>query len=326
MVDKKLQKQRSNVFLTILLVLLLVSVLLIGGYFLYENLPGNPESSKAIIESPPKLEVGNLSYKIRQFYPNMKFNHNAISYNIDPACTEEKRTRMIEAFDELSAKVGILSFFGVVADYDIEVNCSESSKPSPKEDFFIAGEGGAREIIQTERYNVITEGVILLHSNPHNFYKCEWPNIELHELLHVFGFDHSQNENSLMYSYLESCEQKLDESIINDLKKLYSQENLADLYFENITGIKKGRYLDFNASIKNSGTINAENVFLSVFDGNNRLENFGLKDIPFGAGVDFNVQNLKLKSRSSKNVRIVIDQNNSIIEIDKENNIAELKF
>jgi len=321
-----IQSKRGSWILNIILVLLIVVVFSIAGYFLYLNLPGEPKSLKAVI-SPSKLEVSNLSSEVKQFYPSMKFNHNFISYNIDVQCNEEKTSRMIEAFDELSNKVDEISFYSVNQNPDIEVACSDLEKHSIEEDYFIAGEGGAKEIIQTKRYNVITQGVILLHLNPERSRECEWPNIELHELLHVFGFNHSTDENSLMYPYLESCDQKLDEGIINDLKQLYSKENLPDLYFEEVRDVvKRGVYLDFNVSIKNSGVINSGNVVLSVFEDNKKVDDFDLKDISFGAGVNFQVKNLKLNSRSSENIELRIDSDNLIKEIDEENNIAKLTF
>jgi len=317
--------KRGNLVLNIILFLLVVVVLLIGAYFLYLNLPGSPENLKVIIKQP-KSGTGNLSYETKQFYPNMKFNHNSISYNIDIQCDEEKRNRMLEAFNELEERVGIISFYPASNNPDIEVSCSEDSKHLIKEDYFIAGEGGAKEIIQTGRYNVITQGIILLHTNPQRAKECDWPNIELHELLHVFGFAHSSNSNSLMYPYLESCNQKLDEAIIDDLKKLYSEDNLADLYFEQASAVEKGRYLDFNITVKNSGVIDADSVSLTVLDSGNKVDEFDLKDIAFGAGVSFYVENLKLKSRSSKDIELVIDLDDLIEEIDEDNNVAELKF
>lgn len=321
--EKGYKNLRGQAILNIILFLLLVVVLLIAGYLLYLNLPGKPQVLDVIL--PQGLEVSNLSSTVEQFYPNMKFNHNNISYNIASDCSQEKEGRMIGAFDELKNKVGIISFYPDSNNLDIEVSCSEITKHSIEKDYFIAGEGGAKEIIQTGRYNVITQGVILLYGERKSI-ECDWPNVELHELLHVFGFDHSSDKYSLMFQYLESCSQKLDESIINILKELYSKENFPDLYFGNVTGIKKGRYLDFNVTVKNSGTIDTENVFLSVFDGEDRLDDFDLKNITFGAGVSFSVQNLKLNFRNSNNIRLVIDSDNLIKEIDENNNIATLKF
>lgn len=324
---QEIPQKNKGLLLKIILntLLIMILILLIGIYFLYYlNSQGEPKNLSLITE-PPKLETQNLSYEVKQFYPNMKFNHNSISYEINSECNNEKKTRMIEAFQELETRVGIINFHSVSTEPDIEVSCSEYT-PKKDKDYFIAGEGGAKEIIQTGRYNVITNGIILLHGNPHQFYECEWPNIELHELLHVFGFDHSQDQNSLMYSYLKSCNQKLDQSIVDDLKKIYSEKNLADLYFEKAEAVKKGKYLSFNVTIKNSGTLDAENVILKVFDANNRLKDFELNNIPFGAGANLYVVNLKLKSRSSENIKLIIDADDSIKEIDEANNIADLDF
>lgn len=313
-----------NIFLIILL-LLLLAVLGFLAYLLYQLVPGNPQSIHPETKEP-LLNTGNLSYAVKQFYPNMKFNHNEISYKIDPKCSEDETQRMIEAFKELSSRVGVISFYPVSGNSDIEVTCSEYVHSTESKGFFVAGEGGAKEIIPTERYNVITTGIILLYGEPMGTIQCDWPILELHELLHVFGFGHSEDENSLMYAYLESCSQKLDESIIQDLKNLYSEKNLPDLYFDDVVAVKKGSYLDFNVTIKNSGVVDVDSVSLYVFDNKEKLKDFDLSDVRFGGGVSFQVNNLRLKSRSSSNIEIVIDAYNSIKEIDEGNNIARLEF
>jgi len=323
--------KKGGILLTIVLVILIV-VLIFFLYFIYQNIPGEPEQPNITLKQleqnkTDSLKIGNLSYQVKQFYSNTKFNHNSISYKINPDCDEEKKERMLSAFNELSAKVNTISFYESSDEADIDIACSKEAESLEKleEGFFIAGEGGAREVVKTERYNVITSGVILLYETKKGI-KCQWPNVELHELLHVFGFAHSEDENSLMAPLLESCEQKLDESIIDELNRLYSQENLADLYFINVNAIKKGIYLDFNATIRNSGTIEAENVLLSVFDGGEEAGEFNLGNISFGGGVTYKVTNLKLKSRNSKSIDIIIDSENSVREIDETNNVVKLEF
>lgn len=317
------KKSRLDSVLGTTLTFLILIALAVIIYFIYLNFPFEAEGLDLDIENLPELEgIGESG----QFYPNMKFNHNSISYQIDTACSKEKKNRVVEALNELSNKVGLISFYSVSSNPDIEVSCSEYSKQAPEGDYFIAGEGGAREIIQTGRYNIITNGVILLHGNPHEFYKCDWANIELHELIHVFGFDHSADKNSLMYPYLNSCDQKLDVSIINTLKDLYSEENLPDLYFKDINVIKRGRYLDFNLTIKNSGAIDAKDVSFDVLDDGQLVKTFGLGDLVFGAGMKVEIQNLKLIHRNPKEIQFVIDKDNLIKEIDEENNIAKTSF
>ena len=317
------EKSKLDAVLGTTLTFLILIALVVIIYFIYLNFPFEAEDLDLDIESLPELEgIGESE----QFYPNMKFNHNSISYQIGSACSQEKRDRMISAFKELSSKVSVISFYEVLTTPDIEVLCSEYTKQAPEGDYFIAGEGGAREIIQTGRYNIITEGIVLLHGNPHEFYECSWANIELHELIHVFGFDHSADKNSLMYPYLNSCDQKLDASIINTLKDLYSEENLPDLYFKDINVIKKGKYLDFNLTVKNSGAIDAKDVSFAVLDDGQLVKTFGLNDLVFGGGMMVGIQNLKLIHKNPKEIQFVIDKDDLIKEIDEENNIAKTGF
>ncbi len=309
-------------FILSILVLMLAFLL----YLLYQYAPLDYQVSNAQIPDV-SFGTGNLSYNVKQFYPNMKFNHNRISYNIEEACEENKKTRMTEAFRLLHEQVPEIEFYpSSLENPDIRIMCTKKVEGTTGRNFFVAGEGGAEQIIQTKRYNVITRGIVLLYGNPHGSLECSWPNVELHELMHVLGFEHSKDENSLMYPYLESCEQKLDEAIVNDLKELYTQENLPDLYFESVEAIKHGRYLDFNATIKNAGVIEARNIDLAVFDDNKKGGSFPLDNIDFGAGITFSVSNAQLNNRYSKVVKIVLDPDNLVNELDEKNNIAILEF
>lgn len=317
------RKKGSAGIYFILGILLLILAFLF--YLFYEYVPLDYQTSNVFI---PAKEFGtiNLSFQVKQFYPNMKFNHNKISYNIEDACSEEKKSRMIEAFRLLTLEVPEISFYPASNKPDIIVMCTQHLEEFTGRNFFIAGEGGAEQIIQTKRFNVITKGIVLLYDHSHNSLECAWPIVELHELTHVFGFQHSEDKESLMYPYIESCSQKLDQEIISDLRTLYAQEHLVDLYFESVEAVKHGRYLDFNATIKNGGDIEARNVFLTIYDSDTEGESFPLENIDFGAGVTFSVSNAKLNSRSSKIVRIIIDANNLISEFDKKNNEVILEF
>jgi len=318
--------RKQGFILNLLLIILLLTILGILSYYLYMNIPWGSQVLSLKIQANQEFEITKLSGNVSQFYPNMKFNHNSISYKIDGNCNNEKKQRITEAFIELAEKIGVINFYPVSENHDIEVSCTENFKDAIKKDFFIAGEGGAREIIQTGRYNIILNGIILLFANPQKAVKCNWPNIEIHELIHVFGFDHSQNKESLMYPYLETCDQKLDDSIINKLKELYSEENLPDLYFSNLSVIKKGRYLDFNMTIQNSGSIDAKNAKLAIMDDGEIAETLNLSDLKFGAGIFMEIKNLKLIHRNPNEIKFLIDPSNSIKEINEENNIAFVDF
>jgi hypothetical protein len=292
-------------------------------YLLYINMPGTPQTMNPILIHPPNLTNNSLD-GVSQFYPNMKFNHKNISYEIDPLCSEDKKKRVIAAFEYLSNEVDKI-VFNENLNSDIEISCSELKKDI-EGDYFIAGEGGAREIVDTGRYNIINKGVISLYENPHGSIKCDWPNIELHELMHVFGFEHSTDKNSIMYPFMESCDQKLDSSIITELNKLYSEENLPDLYFEQLNVTKKGRYLDFNLTIRNSGSVTAKGVTFSILDEGKTVDTFNLDEVKYSGGIIFTVENFNLIHRNPSEIRFVIDESNKIKEIDEENNVAIVTF
>lgn len=322
---KRILNKKAGV-LTFILIVVLVGLAVYFGYFVYSNLPGDPESGS--VSFNPITENGrediNLS-AVRQFYSNMKFNHNQISYTLDDTCLAERKRRILMAFDELSKQVNAINFYEVSDNPNIEISCSEENKPSINEDYFIAGEGGAREIIQTGKFNVINGGIILFYDEKEGLH-CDYPNIELHELMHVFGFGHSEEEGSIMYPYLESCEQVLDSSIIDQLNELYAVENLPDLYFSEVKAIRKGRYLDFNLTIKNAGVKDVPSVNFSVFDEGEFVDTKQLDEIRYGAGMIIEITNFKLNNRDSEEVKFVIDSLDLIEELDEENNVAKVSF
>jgi len=313
------------IFAVFLLFIMVVFLALEFDFINYLTGTSEAQDLNVSIKSLPQLRNSSFG-SLKQFYPNMKFNHNNISYFIHTDCPLEKNERMNLAFNLFSEEIRIISFIPVFENEqpDVEIICSPEEKTNIDEgsDYFIAGEGGAKEIIQTGRYNVITKGVILLYGNPQNAIKCDYPNTELHELIHVFGFDHSEDENSLMYPYLRSCLQKMDDSIVNEVIRLYNERNLPDLYFENASAVKQGRYLDYNITIRNSGDLEAKNITYSIVDDGNVVETKDLKDLKFGSGIILEVTNFKLLKRDSNEIKIVIDYYNNINEIDKTNNVA----
>ncbi len=317
-INKRGQSYTSKIFFFIIIIFIL-SLIVFLSYFLYIYFPRAPEKLDIEIQQNAPVQ---LNSEIKQFYPNMKFNHNQISYHLDNNCEEKKKQKMLEAFEELTKKVNIITFYPTTNNPDIDVTCTKEVKEPNSEKHFVAGEGGAKEIIDTGKFNVITNGIILLYENKIKSVECDYPNVQLHELMHIFGFDHLTDKNSLMYPFIESCDQKLDDSIIEKLNKLYSQPNLPDLYFVEVKSTKKGIYLDFSLTIKNSGSIDSENTKLSILDDEELAEEFDLEKFKLGSGISLEIENLKLIRLNPKKITFVIDRENKIKEIDKKNNIA----
>jgi len=151
--------------------------------------------------------------------------------------------------------------------------------------------------------------------------KCAEPIVEIHELMHVFGYDHVDNKSSVLYPYF-SCEQVLGQDFIDDMIRLYSVEPKSELYFGNITAVKSGPYLDFNISVPNEGLIEASGVNLEVYGNGKKQDVFQLNDIDSGVITSFSIENLHLSSRNIKEVEFRLKS--STKEYDLKNNVVKL--
>lgn len=250
-----------------------------------------------------------------QFYPNMRFPTKEISYQIKN-CSVKKKNDMESSFSFLSNKT-VLKFYSTEENEEITVNCDNKNKLDGI--FFIAGEGGPTNITQTEKFNVITHGDLLLLKES----KCSNPNIGIHELLHVLGFDHSQNPDNLMY-YLSSCDQTIGEDIIETINKLYSTPAYFDLEIKNLSGNLSGRYLNLEATIKNNGLIKSSNSTLFVYIDEKLLKSIEIDEISIGAGKKISFTSMWVLNRNINEIKFIIESNSN--ELDKENNIAILKI
>ena len=310
-------KRKVGIFSFIIL-LILLAILSFLLYYLYSEI----SDSKAI----PIPFIKNISINASQpsyasnsqFYPNMRFIKTDIIWNIDESCSEQKKQRIEQAFAKLEQETSILKFYNNIypEKADIIIHCNETNEQISGK-YFIAGEGGPTSIINTSSFNIIEKGKVLL------LYKkasCNNYDVELHEILHVFGFDHSGNKNSIMY-LTTNCEQVLTTDIIDELKRLYSIQQLPDLYFSDISATKQGAYLNFNIEIRNSGLSTAENVMLEIYSGNDKFEEFEIGNIKYGEGKSLKVEYAKLPSRSIKQIRFVIVNGK---ELNENNNIEEL--
>lgn len=286
-------------------VLIIFAIVLLGFsfYFLYLNLPGSPVSLNITQFSQAKeLPRVIASSEITQFIPNLRFNHNNISYYFSASCNSERRARIEQAFSVIKEDTVIISFeqFNDLSDADITISCSEA-EVQKSENLFIAGEGGPKEYVNSTIYPIILRGNIYLYKQS----SCKEPIVELHELLHVFGFDHINNSDYIMYPVV-NCDQKLSQGYVQYLINLYSAEPLADVYFEYANITKSGRYLNFEVFVSNRGMIDEENATLLVYSENENIGEFSLGKISFGGGKRFYVQNFRLPSRFMQDIQFRI--------------------
>jgi hypothetical protein len=313
-----MDKIRWLVNIVLLLILLDLVVL---GYFYIAGNPfeqSGPKYFKMKNGHLPPVPLNlNLSNEVTQFYPNLKYNHDEISFYIDSGCNEGKRIRMLQAFLILNNETGMLDFYPAsTTEADILIDCTNSVKQED-ETSFIVGEGGPTKIINSTIYPIIVQGKIMLHNES----SCKEPVTELHELLHVLGFEHLNESDKILYPYL-GCNQTLDQRLIGVLKQLYSSPNLPELYFKQASASKAGNYLNFSVQVNNQGIIDAKEVTLKVYEDeasqDNEVGSFNLKNIKFGEGKSLEVTSLHLPSRNTKVIILkVISQNR---EYDSSNN------
>jgi hypothetical protein len=300
-------KQNTWKFLlTLIFILVAVTVL-----FVYWFVPFNVVNLSAVGKN------SNFSLapdSDMQFYQNMRFPYPEISYRIYD-CPLNKKNSMEEAFGILEDKT-VLSFFPVSSNEEISVTCESKNKVD--ENLFIAGEGGPTNITKTDNFNVIFNGEILLLRAS----ECGTPNVEIHELLHVLGFEHSSNPKNIMYN-VSSCGQTIGDDTIDLINKLYAVEALPDLELKNVSSIIAGRYISANISIFNEGLIPSENFSIDIYADNKLVKEIGVGSLDVGSGKEMILKNLIVNQVSIDELKIEIIYPNP--ELSKENNELILK-
>lgn len=249
-----------------------------------------------------------------QFYENMRFPDSKISYKIQD-CPLSQKDEMERAFDIIE-DITILSFYSVDFDEEISINCDSTAKI--EEGLFIAGEGGPTNVIKTEKFSVILKGGILLIKES----SCKEPAVALHELLHVLGFDHSENPKNMMYS-VSKCGQEIGDDIIGLINWLYAFPSLPDISFEYASASMRGRYLDVSTTVRNNGLKNSENFTLIIYSDDKRIKEFDIEPLQIGVGRSITLTNILILSKVDE-LRLVIDY--PYPELDKENNEISLKI
>jgi len=127
-------------------------------------------------------------------------------------CQDYQIDRMREAFGVINNETDGFLFFEEVEDNgDIVINCNALKADDI---FIISGHG-----VYTSRGYVIEKGEL-------NFYthiNCgSWPDVEIHEILHVFGFNHADDKDSIMNPEQVRCDLgMIDDEIIKELRDIY---------------------------------------------------------------------------------------------------------
>ncbi len=297
-----------------LLIFVLFGMIVFGLFVLFLNLPSNEsaefEDYSANVVSFDVSDGG-------QFYPNMRYRGNRISYEIEQACDEIKEDEAIGAFGILESRT-ILEFYPSSSNPELRILCSNVAPEPENEGFFVAGEGGPSKVINSSRYSIILEGKISLFRDSN----CEKPQIALHEVLHSLGFDHNNNTASIMYP-TTNCQQQLDNYIVEEINRLYSVKSASDLIVSEVNANKTGRYISFDAVVSNIGLKEASSAYLKVYTGGEEAKAFDLENVGIGVRKVLNVHNLR-GSKDFNTIRFVVETPDEEITLDNNEVVLNL--
>ncbi len=258
--------------------------------------------------------IGNTSSGM-QYYENMRFPSSEISYRIEncPLQKEEDMERGFDIIDNLT----LLDFYPVSSEEEIFVTCT--SKDRIEEGLFIAGEGGPVDVRQAGNFNVIFYGEILLIKDS----QCSKPNVAIHELLHVLGFNHSENSNNIMYP-ISKCSQTIGDDIPQLLNELYSVQSYPDLSVANASAVMHGKYLDANFTVRNDGLKDSEKAMIKIYADDKQVKEFELEAIKIGYARVFTLSNLIIPQFNVEKIEFLVETDFN--ELSKENNNVLLEI
>lgn len=156
----------------------------------------------------------------------LRWNHSNFSYAFSKSydCPDIQKSRIRMAFVEIEEKVDKVVKFTEIdseEDSDFLIKCPRNSLGMSlllTADSTLEIEGEEIKKVQINLTSGDTKGITAF---------CEdYPNVEIHEILHGLGFVHSKDKNSVMYSHqLESnCENLyIDDEIIEKIIETYGK-------------------------------------------------------------------------------------------------------
>ncbi len=300
-----------KIFFSFVFFIIAVSLLVIYWFFPF----GTIEFYKAPSSENFNFTLNSSEDAKMQFYDNMRYPEKKISYNIG-GCPLQKEYDMKQAF-EIISNLTVMEFYPVETGGEILVACEDTNRV--ENGLFVAGEGGPVNITKTSNFNVILNGEILLIRDS----KCERPNVEIHELFHALGFDHSQNPQSVMYN-LTKCSQEIGSDLIERVDYLYSFPEYPDLAVENASALMHGKYLDANVTIRNEGLKDSEKGKLIVYADDVNVKEYEISEIKIGYGTEIFLGNLWVPQTGVNELRFFLEYPHP--ELEKNNNEIKLEI
>lgn len=273
--------------------------------------------------SPVNYYLKPISFNISfpMLLGNNRWYKLPISVYIDKTKCSLKEEEIKSALKIWEIETSVNLFEIVNSKYaDVYVNCLPESQVETEiigeYIYTTVGEGGPTNYSDTGLYNLTYEGGVNIYVTTRD---CIEPIRILHELGHILGFGHTDDEKNIMYKY-ETCQQDFSNEMKQTIEELYSR---SDLYFVNASAKLVNSQLSLDIIIGNRVMPPPPPSYLRI-----NANNITLEDQYIGT-IDFNLnKTLKFEfnvSNEIDRIELTIDPLNNVNEIDKTNNIITLR-
>jgi hypothetical protein len=168
-------------------------------------------------------------------------------------------------------------------------------------------------------FKTIEKGKISLYNDP----RCDYPIVEIHELGHVFGFDHSLDPSNIMYN-VSNCMQTISDDMIELVDALYGIKPLPDASVDELSAVMRGKYLDFNITVLNEGLLGIHDINLTILADGKSIQVMSMGEIGIGYGRTMKATNVKMPSRNIEVLDFIIDETNDVAELNEQNNAIQM--
>lgn len=146
----------------------------------------------------------------------------SFSFGKEADCGAREAKRIRNAFAQLENETNkTVSFVETQDSANITITCESGfNKSLIREDNYIK----KAEAFYSSKNNVITNATITFFDTGGNKISSScatYPDTEIHEILHTFGFEHVEDKSHIMSPIQLSCPKSLNQDIIDELKIIY---------------------------------------------------------------------------------------------------------
>jgi len=208
------------------LIFIFLLILILSLFLIFWNFDNKKYTGQAVLDNQNVNNSETISAHVvseEAGFPHYSRSEVYYSFINETLCGKMEPQRVRRAFVEVENQTGFLKFKDISEseNADIVINCSREVPAGEDPGYTISGRGSYSYV-----GNRIIQGKI-------QFYNCKeysyspgcvnFPDVEIHEILHTFGIQHSNDTKSIMYPIYQNCRYKIDEEIISDLREVYAE-------------------------------------------------------------------------------------------------------